>query len=379
MQEQRRAPTAPRVKEIDPGDGPEKSESKGERRRSVALFFATFACVYLVYGFQWTGRSTCPSRMRPGQHSVLHRADGDSAQSRDGSLLGGRSHGFSLSLPYFLPFPAAFGTFGAIIRLRSLPKTRSGLLEMGAAGPLAGFAVAVVAIVLGLPATEEHAVPQLVWNPAVLDALAAPVEEATGISAALEPLMAWLGADASPVEVPLMILANPPIMDVIGEWVMGQAPSRYATLDLATAGWVGCLLTAINLVPIGQLDGGHILNAIAPRHSPWVSRALIGVALVAGLLWTGWAFWAVLLILMGAWISLPVPEHPPLTVRAKGIALLTAVTFGLSFMPAPIELEAFPIAELGWVDADGHPIDDETRAALVEALDARLAAEGSGR
>ena len=57
-----------RVKEIDdPGDGPEKSESKGERRRSVALFFATFACVYLVYGFQWTGGDPCLSRMRPGQ------------------------------------------------------------------------------------------------------------------------------------------------------------------------------------------------------------------------------------------------------------------------------------------------------------------------
>lgn len=365
----------------DPGDGPEKSESKGERRRSVALFFATFACVYLVYGFQWTGGdplSEPDAAWAALQFSVALMAILLSHEMAHYWVA--KAHGFSLSLPYFLPFPAAFGTFGAIIRLRSLPKTRSGLLEMGAAGPLAGFAVAVVAIVLGLPATEEHAAPQLVWDPAVLDALAAPVEEATGMAAALESLMAWLGADANPVEVPLMILANPPIMDVIGEWVMGQAPSRYATLDpLATAGWVGCLLTAINLVPIGQLDGGHILNAVAPRHGPWVSRALIGVALVAGLLWTGWAFWAVLLILMGAWISLPVPEHPPLTVRAKGIALLTAVTFGLSFMPAPIELEAFPIAELGWVDADGQPIDDETRAALAEALGARLAAEGSGR
>ena len=347
----------------------------------MALFFATFGCVYLVYGFQWAGGNPLTegdAAWAALQFSVALMAILLSHEMAHYWVA--KAHGFALSLPYFLPFPAAFGTFGAIIRLRSLPRTRSGLLEMGAAGPLAGFLVAVVAIALGLPATQEHAAPQLVWDPAILEALASPVEESTGIFAALESLMAWLGTDVNPVEVPLMILANPPIMDVIGELVMGQAPSRYATLDpLATAGWVGCLLTAINLVPIGQLDGGHILNALAPSHGQWVSRVLIGVALLAGLLWTGWAFWAVLLIIMGAWVSLPVPEAPPLSVRAKCVAVLTAMTFGLSFMPAPIEIEAFPIAELGWIDVDGQPIDAQTRAALEKALAERLAAEGSGR
>ena len=365
----------------DPGGGPEETEFREERRRSVALFAATFACVYLVYGFQWTGGNplTEPEAAWAAlQFSVALMAILLSHEMAHYWVA--RSHGFALSLPYFLPFPAAFGTFGAIIRLRSLPRTRSGLLEMGAAGPLAGFAVAVLAIVLGLPSTKEHAAPQLVWDPGVLEALAAPVEPASGIAAALETVMVWLGAEVNPVEIPLMILANPPIMDVIGEWVMGQAPSRYATLDpLATAGWVGCLLTAINLVPIGQLDGGHILNALTPKHSSWVSRVLIGVAILGGLLWTGWAFWAILLIIMGAWVSLPVPEVPSLTLRAKIMALVTAVTFGLSFMPAPIELEAFPIADLDWITEDGKPIDADTRAALEQALAARLAAEGSGR
>lgn len=365
----------------DPGDGPAELGFREERRRSVALFFATFACVYLVYGFQWAGGN--PLTEADAAWSALQFSVALMAILLSHEMAHywvAKAHGFALSLPYFLPFPAAFGTFGAIIRLRSLPQTRSGLLEMGAAGPLAGFAVAVLAIALGLPATQEHAVPQLVWDPAVLDALAAPIEPATGVMALLESLMGWLGADVNPVEVPLMILANPPIMDAIGELVMGQAPSRYSTLDpLATAGWVGCLLTAINLIPIGQLDGGHILNAVSPRHGPGVSRLLVGLALVAGILWTGWAFWAVLLIIMGAWVSLPVPEAPPLTLRAKCIAGLTALTFGLSFMPAPIEIEAFPIAELGWVGEGGEPIDAQTRAALEKALADRLAAQGSGR
>ena len=365
----------------DLGDGPTELESRAERRRSVALFAATFACVYLVYGFQWAGGNPlteADAAWAATQFAVALMAILLSHEMAHYWVA--KAHGFALSLPYFLPFPAAFGTFGAIIRLRSLPKTRTGLLEMGAAGPLAGFLVAVLAIGLGLPATQEHAAPQLLWDPAVLDALAVPVEPATGILAVLEAAMGWLGADVNPVEVPLMILANPPIMDLLGEAVMGQAPSRYATLDpLATAGWVGCLLTAINLVPIGQLDGGHIVNAIAPRHAAWISRVLLGVAIGAGLLWTGWAFWAILLLIMGAWVSLPVPEAPPLTVRAKVVAAVTAVTFGLSFMPAPIVLEAFPIAELGWVDEDGSPIGAETRAALEQALSDRLAAEASGR
>ena len=133
----------------------------------MVLFVATFACVFLVYGFQWTGSNP------------LTDADSATASAKfAGALMAillahemahywvARAHGFALSLPYFLPFPAAFGTFGAIIRLRSLPPSRTGLLEMGAAGPIAGFVVAAVAIVAGLPGTVEHAAPELTWDPA---------------------------------------------------------------------------------------------------------------------------------------------------------------------------------------------------------------------
>jgi len=359
----------------DPGSAPSIHENQKEKRRSTLLFLATFVCVFLVYGFQWTAGNPL--------------TEWDSAKASlqfAGALMAillahemahywvARLHGFALSLPYFLPFPAAFGTFGAIIRLRSLPKTRTGLLEMGAAGPIAGFAVAALAIALGLPETVEHAAPQLVWDPAVLEALRAPIPEPSAVDDALGSIMAFLGTEVGPTEVPLMILANPPIMDVLGEWVLGAAPSRYATLDpLATAGWVGCLLTAINLVPIGQLDGGHILNSIAPRYAGFVSKALLVLALAAGLVWSGWAFWAVLLFFMGASVSLPVPEEPPLTKRAVWIALATLVTFWLSFMPVPIELEGFAIEDLDWITETGEPIDTEVRAQLQQALKERLA------
>ena len=365
----------------DPGGTAAHVTTRSEQGRSVALFVATFLCVFAVYGFQWAGGN-------PFVDKEAGIAAGKFATALMAILLShemahywvARRHGFALSLPYFIPFPSAFGTFGAIIRLQSLPQTRSGLLEMGAAGPLAGFLVAVGAIALGLPETQEHVAPQIVWEDSILDALSAPVVAPSGVEGWLEGVLAWAGAAANADEIPLMILANPPIMDLLGEWVLGQAPSRYATLDpLATAGWVGCLLTAINLIPIGQLDGGHILNALRPRSASVVSKVFLGAALAAGVVWTGWAFWACLLLLMGAWVSLPVPEAPDLSLRARIIAAVTLVTFALSFMPIPIEIEAFSMDQIEWIEPDGRPIDEATEDALRKALEKRLAAEPAGR
>ena len=161
---------------------------------------------------------------------------------------------------------------------------------------------------------------------------------------------------------------------------MGQAPSRYATLDpLVTAGWVGCLLTAINLIPIGQLDGGHILNAIVPRFASVISRILLAGALVGGFWWGGWIFWAVMLLVLGAWISLPVPDNPPLTRRAWVIAGLAMGSFLLSFMPQPLELESLPVTDLRLVTPDGVEISAEERAELSEKLKSRLDRDGLER
>jgi membrane-associated protease RseP (regulator of RpoE activity) len=278
-----------------------------------------------------------------------------------------RMHGFRLSLPYFIPFPAAFGTFGAIIRLKSLPRSRTALLEMGAAGPLAGFVLAVLAIALGLPGTLEIAAPEVImpWPPE----LHAPAE-AGWLSRMLAPILPAF----EPGTVPLMILANPPIMDWMGSWILGAPPGRYASLDpLATAGWVGCLLTAINLVPIGQLDGGHVTGALWPAWAARLSRGFLGLALLGGILWTGWAFWAVLLVVMGAHQSLPVPENPPLSPRARWVAFATGLAFICCFMPAPIEIEDFPVQDLRIITPEG----DLVPAAEVEAWVQEQLADGA--
>jgi membrane-associated protease RseP (regulator of RpoE activity) len=323
--------------------------------RSRALFVLTFISVFWVYGAQWMGGS--PFSDAEVAVESLKFAGGLMAillAHEMGHYLVARMHGFALSLPYFIPFPAAFGTFGAIIRLRSLPKTRTALLEMGAAGPLAGFVVALVVLAMGLPGTVEAELPRVVmdWS---ADMPPPPPPEDPGW---LDSILGWFMDEPVPGEMPMMILSNPPVMDFLGWLLNGQAPGRYAHLDaLAMAGWVGCMLTAINLLPVGQLDGGHIFNAIWPERARQISKVGVLVAILAGFLWTGWAFWGVLLLVMRAWMSLPVPVSPGLTPRSIKVALWTALAFLLCFMPTPVELENVPFEEMDLRNLDEEPID----------------------
>jgi membrane-associated protease RseP (regulator of RpoE activity) len=280
--------------------------SSGDRRetvKAVALFGLTVLSVFATYGFFWQG-------VNPFTHGASAAESGKFAFALMSILLAhemghyivAKRHGFRLSLPYFLPFPTVFGTAGAIIRLRSRPPNRTALLEMGAAGPLAGAAVALIALVLGLPHTTQEV--------------------------ALEP-----GT--------YLIFNDPLGVKMLGWLVLGEAPSRYASFHpFALAGWVGCLVTAINLIPIGQLDGGHIVGAAFPRSARRLSIALVGLAVVGGFFWPGWWLWAALIWFLGGRENLPVPHSPPLTRRARWLAGATFVVFCLTFMPVPVEEES---------------------------------------
>lgn len=358
-----------------------EGDERRERRTAALLFFATLLSVYLVYGYSWTGGDPLQdwqTAAASAQFSITLM--GILLAHEMGHYLVALRHGFRLSLPYFLPFPAAFGTFGAIIRLRSLPRSRTALLEMGAAGPLAGFAVAMLAFAVGLPGTIERDAPQILLDTTAL--LAAPPPPGA-LDALLDqafsvPPLSWLLSVPPSGTVSMLIMANPPGMDLIGELLLGAAPGRYAELSpIGMAGWVGCLLTGINLLPIGQLDGGHILNALAPRAAPWVSRVGVVLALVAGTMWTGWLVWGAMLLFLRAWMSLPVPERPGLTPRARFVGLLALLAFALSFMPSPLEIEDVPLDQIHFVDADGNRVPPPSLDPPVAAPEAEGAPESA--
>ncbi len=224
------------------------------------------------------------------------------------------------SLPYFLPLPyvSFLGTLGAVIRLRSPIPHKRALLDIGAAGPLAGFIVAIAACAIGLPQSEvvspDYFRESPFQHPEPVIELGAPLLFAV-MSGALMPA----------VEPSDLVLLSP----------------------VAFAGWVGLFITAFNLLPIGQLDGGHIVYALfGPRHRE-VARATFGVLLGLGLYgifsimwdlpqgWPGWLGLAFFLTLFGR--DHPAPYYPyvPLDPWRRRVGWLCLFVFGVCFTPVP--------------------------------------------
>ena len=323
--------------------------TRDEIVRSIGLFVLTLVCVFWAYvrSHQLSlddGGAVPAAQFACGLMSIL-------LAHEMGHYLVARRHGFALSLPYFIPFPFFLGTFGAIIRLRSPPRTRTALLEMGAAGPICGFVVAVALMAVGLPQDVPQTLDQVLASVfSQAPAAAAPERELPAFVERALVAVAQVLEKISPTPpntFPLGIYHEPPVMDLVSWLSLDRLPGRYDTFSpLAEAGWFGCLLTAINLLPIGQLDGGHIANALSPKWAPKIVRPLIALAFLAGVLvYPGWILWALLILALGAWTSLPVPESPGLTPRARFVAVLAALTFGLSFVPQPIEIENVPLPE----------------------------------
>ena len=220
-----------------------------------------------------------------------------------GHYFASRRHGVSATLPYFIPAPplppVMIGTFGAVIKIRSPIYTKGALVDIGAAGPLAGFVVAIFAALVGLSLSEVRPMP------------------AAGNSLGLGDSLIFSG---------LSYIVNGPI-PVGHDVYLGS---------VAFAAWIGFFITALNLLPMGQLDGGHILYAlIGPAHRR-VSFAMIAALVVLGLFtWPGWVVWAVLVALIGTRHPSVVDNEVPLDGRRRAAAAASLVVFVLTFTPLP--------------------------------------------
>jgi membrane-associated protease RseP (regulator of RpoE activity) len=268
-----------------------------ELARAATFFVLTFgsASVAYRYGFGESGW--------PGAFSFACGLMSLLLAHEMGHYLVARHHGFDVSLPIFIPFPSIFGTAGAVIRLRTPPTSRQALLEMAAAGPVAGALVSAVLLAVSLSQVR------------------------TGVDI--------------PVGTEIGIFNDPLLVKALGTLINGVPPGRYDTYPpLAWAGWVGCFLTGMNLIPIGQLDGGHVLSALVGRHARAASLGIAVLVAAGGLVWTGWLVWVLLLLVLGAHRPLPLPpgELPP---RARLVALAILALFALTFIPIPMETEVF--------------------------------------
>jgi membrane-associated protease RseP (regulator of RpoE activity) len=244
-----------------------------------------------------------------------------------GHYLVARRHGVSATLPYFIPVPFGAGTLGAVIRMRSAIPSRRAALDIAAAGPLAGLALALPLYVWGLAHSEVKAIPQapvataLVSPFAVLRALAEgrPLLDGEGaIQFFGDSLLTWASSLA----------------------VHGRlAPGTDVFLHpVAFAAWLGLLVTTLNLFPIGQLDGGHVLYALVGRRRAHLgSRVVSGGLLAAGLFLSwNWLVWWLLSRLVVGLGHPPALLEEPLDPRRRAIALASLVLFALTFVPVPV-------------------------------------------
>lgn len=215
-----------------------------------------------------------------------------------GHYLACRYYGIAASLPYFIPAPTVIGTLGAFIRIKSPIVSRRALFDVGIAGPLVGFAVALPVVIFGIAFSR------------VIPSMHTPVSFGS-------PLLVTL----------LSQLLHP-----------GIPEANIYLHPVARAAWVGLFATALNLLPIGQLDGGHILYAATgEKYHRLLSRLFLLALLPLGYLWSGWLLWSVLVFFLGT--RHPALSDPvPLDHRRRWLGALALVIFILCFMPRPFSV-----------------------------------------
>lgn len=229
-----------------------------------------------------------------------------------GHYLASRRYGVSSSLPYFIPFPLPpFGTLGAIIKTKAPIPHRTALFDIGAWGPLFGLSLAIPAVVLGLLLSDV--------------------------------------VDASQLPAGSITLGNSPLFSLLQRLVLGSLPPDADVVlhPIAYAGWVGLFITSLNLLPAGQLDGGHIIYSLFGPHSKIIFRlTLLGISLICLLYNLGWLLLVVLLFFLGYRHPPPIDDYTLLDRRRKFAGVFAFLVLFTTFTPIPFPSLAVGIREV---------------------------------
>jgi membrane-associated protease RseP (regulator of RpoE activity) len=262
----------------------------------------------------------------------------------------GRARGSAVSLPYFIPLPISIlGTMGAFIQLKQLPKNKRALFDLGIAGPLAGLVVAVPVLILGLALSSVGKTQNTFYTRTAISADVCPNSAKIGESYSCPDdnllegnSLLYLGLKylvkgellPSPVSYQL-----PPLLYWIRYFFTGY-PIPVGGLDVllhpvAWAGWAGLLVTFLNLIPAGQLDGGHVLFALFGKRVNKIFPLILAATLLLGFFWSGWWLWSFIIFMLGRSHAEPLDQITQLDSRRKILAVLVLVVFLLVLTPVP--------------------------------------------
>jgi len=261
---------------------------KGSRPQiHIILFLLTILTTYWAHGFLYSISLV----------SIL-------LSHEMGHYLMCRKYGIDATLPFFIPFPFPalnpFGTMGAVIKMKGRIPNRRALFDIGVAGPLAGLAVTIPVLIIGLKHSEF-----------------VPLSQIPGGT---------------------IFLGESVLFSQLSKLVMGPTPQGFDTMlhPMAFAGWAGLFVTALNLLPIGQLDGGHVLYAIFGHKSQQIYTFVLGAFIIVCAIWyPGWLLLIILLLWFGYRHPPPENDYIPLDPKRKWIGYFTFFVFIISFIPVP--------------------------------------------
>lgn len=246
-----------------------------------------------------------------------------------GHYLMSRYHKTPATLPYFIPLPISpLGTMGAAILMKGVPKNKRILFDIGVAGPLAGMVIAIPVLFLGLKMSSLGSID------------ASPGSFIEGNS--LIYLLAKFVVFGKLLPEPASFNGISPILYWLRYFFTGQ-PSPLGGIDVfihpvAFAGWAGLLVTALNLVPAGTLDGGHVVYSLFGEKARKAFPYLIVIMVALGVFWSGWWLWAFLLFWLGRVNAETLDQITPLDSNRRMVAIFVIILFLLVFTPVPFSL-----------------------------------------
>ncbi len=247
-----------------------------------------------------------------------------------GHYIVSRRLGIPATLPYFIPLPfTPLGTMGAFIQMKAPPQNRRHLLALGLAGPVAGLVVAIPALILGLSLSTVQPSPSGEMF----------ILEGNSLLYALIKT-AYFG-----YFLPRCGAGPATFWELLHAALRGCPPGTGVDVfihQIAYAGWAGLMVTGLNLVPAGTLDGGHIAYALFGRSARYITGAVVLALALLSLLWIGWLLWVALILLVGRRPAVPLDDLTALKPWQVAVAVAMLVIFLLTFAPVPLQVVGGP-------------------------------------
>jgi membrane-associated protease RseP (regulator of RpoE activity) len=267
---------------------------------TVVSVLVTYLLMYSMTEFSWEGAQAGLGEAAQFAVALV----GILLAHEMGHYVVARRQGLAVTPPYLIPFPLSpFGTMGAVIRMKDIPVNKRAMLLTGAAGPISGLIVALPVVIVGLILSEARPLPEV----------GSYIIEGNSL---LYLLLKYL---------------------IHGEW-LPTATHDVFMHPLAFAGWAGLLVTAFNLIPAGQLDGGHIAYALLGTKSRYLTWGIILALAALGVVWPGWWLWAALVFFFSRTQQEPLDTITPLGRGEIAIAIGLLIMLVLTFTPLPLRI-----------------------------------------